>query len=212
MPVNRENFMYEYKDANGNVTDKEFRSYAIEYHVKGLLQSLGADLEDSSMRETPTRMAKYLKEVFEGQLYTNKEIAEKFDKQFEIGSDDLVIIKDITVFSHCEHHGALMYDGKIAIAYLPQNGKVLGLSKFARISELVCKRFQVQERIVRDIAEVLEYLGMKDFMVVMYDTKHACMTTRGVKNYTSKTDALLTRGEFRRKDQLEDRVLRALGL
>lgn len=191
---------------------REFQDFNIGYHCKGLLEALGADLEDSSMSETPERMKKYLMEVFEGMLYSNQEIAEMFDKQFEIGSDDLVIVKDITVFSHCEHHMALMYNGKIAIAYLPTNGKVLGLSKFARIAELVCKRFQVQERIVRDIADVLELIGIKDFMVVMYDTKHACMTTRGVKNYTSKTDALLTRGEFRHKDQLEDRVLRALGL
>lgn len=200
-------FTYEYD--NGK---REFRDWNIGYHCEGLLKALGADLEDGSMCETPERMKKYLMEVFEGQLYSNEEIAKMFDKQFEIGSDDLVIVKDITVFSHCEHHMALMYDGKIAIAYLPTNGKVLGLSKFARIAELVCKRFQVQERIVRDIAEILTYLGIKDFMVVMYDTKHACMTTRGVKNYTSKTDALLTKGEFREKDQLEDRVLRALGL
>ena len=207
MTEQKEKFYMEYSDG-----ERKFHDWNIRFHVAGLLTALGANLEDSSMSETPERMTKYLTEVFEGQLYTNEEIAKKFDKQFEIGSDDLVIVKDITVFSHCEHHGALMYDGKIAIAYLPTNGKVLGLSKFARIAELVCKRFQVQERIVRDIAEVLELIGIKDFMVVMYDTKHACMTTRGVKNYTSKTDALLTRGEFRHKDQLEDRVLRALGL
>lgn len=207
MAVDKDKFSYETCEGK-----RTFQNWGIDYHCKGLLEALGADLEDSSMSETPQRMAKYLKEVFEGQLYTNEEIAKMFDKQFEIGSDDLVIVKDITVFSHCEHHMALMYDGKIAIAYLPTNGKVLGLSKFARIAELVCKRFQVQERIVRDIAEILTLLGIKDFMVVMYDTKHACMTTRGVKNYTSKTDALLTKGEFREKDQLEDRVLRALGL
>ena len=207
MAVNKEDFMWEYSDGK-----KEFKEYSIAYHCEGLLKALGADLESPAMCETPGRMVKYLKEIFEGQLYTNEEIAEMFNKQFDIGSDDLVIVKDITVFSHCEHHMALMYDGKIAIAYLPTNGKVLGLSKFARIAELVCKRFQVQERIVKDIAEVLTFLGIQDFMVVMYDTKHACMTTRGVKNYTSKTDALLTHGLFREKDQLEDRVLRSLGL
>jgi len=207
MVVNKDSFSFETGDGK-----RKFAEWNIGYHCEGLLKALGADLQDSSMCETPERMKKYLMEVFEGMLYTNEEIAKMFDKQFEIGSDDLVIVKDITVFSHCEHHMALMYDGKIAIAYLPKDGKVLGLSKFARIAELVCKRFQVQERIVRDIADILKILGMEDFMVVMYDTKHACMTTRGVKNYTSKTDALLTKGEFRQKDQLEDRVLRALGL
>ena len=207
MAADKKDFMYEYEDGT-----KKFKDWNLQWTCEKLLEALGADLESPAMCETPKRMVKYLMEVFEGQLYTNEEIAKKFDKQFEIGSDDLVVVKDITVFSHCEHHMALMYDGKIAIAYLPKDGKVLGLSKFARIAELVCKRFQVQERIVRDIAEVLEFLGMKDFMVVMYDTKHACMTTRGVKNYTSKTDALLTRGAFREKDQLEDRVLRSLGL
>lgn len=207
MAVDKDKFSYELSDG-----ERKFQDWKLDYHCKGLLEALGADLEDGSMKETPERMKKYLMEVFEGMLYTNEEIAKMFDKQFEIGSDDLVVVKDITVFSHCEHHMALMYDGKIAIAYLPTDGKVLGLSKFARIAELVCKRFQVQERIVRDIAEILELLGIKHFMVVMYDTKHACMTTRGVKNYTSKTDALLTRGDFREKDALEDRVLRALGL
>lgn len=207
MTRNKDEFSWQHHDGT-----REFKDYSIGYHCKELLEALGADLEDSSMCETPERMKKYLMEVFEGMLYSNEEIAKMFDKQFEIGSDDLVVVKDITVFSHCEHHMALMYDGKIAIAYLPTDGKVLGLSKFARIAELVCKRFQVQERIVRDIAEILELIGIKDFMVVMYDTKHACMTTRGVKNYTSKTDALLTRGQFREKHHLEDRVLRALGL
>ena len=207
MAVDKDKFSFEMGDGK-----RHFYDFPIGHHCTELLKALGADLEDSSMSETPERMKKYLMEVFEGQLYTNEDIAKMFDKQFDIGSDDLVIVKDITVFSHCEHHMALMYDGKIAIAYLPTNGRVLGLSKFARIAELVCKRFQVQERIVRDIAKVLELIGIKDFMVVMYDTKHACMTTRGIKNYTSKTDALLTRGEFREKDQLEDRVLRSLGL
>lgn len=207
MAVDKDKFSYQY-----NSGKREFYNHSINYHCTELLRALGADLESSAMCETPERMTKYLMEVFEGMLYTNEDIAKMFDKQFEIGSDDLVVVKDITVFSHCEHHMALMYDGKIAIAYLPTDGKVLGLSKFARIAELVCKRFQVQERIVRDIAEILELLGIKHFMVVMYDTKHACMTTRGVKNYTSKTDALLTRGDFREKDALEDRVLRALGL
>lgn len=207
MAVEKDTFSYETHDGK-----RKFSDFNILYHSTELLKALGADLESSSMCETPQRMTKYLKEVFEGMLYSNEEIAKMFDKQFEIGSDDLVVVKDITVFSHCEHHMALMYDGKIAIAYLPTDGRVLGLSKFARIAELVCKRFQVQERIVRDIAEILELIGIKDFMVVMYDTKHACMTTRGVKNYTSKTDALLTRGQFRQKDHLEDRVLRALGL
>lgn len=207
MAVDKDTFSYELGDG-----ERKFKDWDLHYHCKGLLEALGGDLNDNSMRETPERMKKYLMEVFEGMLYSNEDIAKMFDKQFEIGSDDLVVVKDITVFSHCEHHMALMYDGKIAIAYLPTDGKVLGLSKFARIAELVCKRFQVQERIVRDIAEILELLGIKHFMVVMYDTKHACMTTRGVKNYTSKTDALLTRGDFREKDALEDRVLRALGL
>ena len=182
----------------------------IEKLIRELLQEIDPNPNRDGLVDTPKRAAKYYLELFEGAKYTNKQIAEMFDKKFEIGSDDLVIVRNITAFSHCEHHLALMYDGLITIAYLPNDGKVLGLSKFARIVDLVCKRLQLQEKIVKDISEVLTYLGIKDHMVIMDNTKHGCMTARGIKNYTCDTRSQRTAGQFRINPKLEDKVLMSI--
>lgn len=160
------------------------------------------------LMETPARMLGYYKELFEGALYTNEEIAKKFDKQFEIGGDDLVIMNGIHCFSHCEHHLALM-ELKIHIAYIPKDGKVLGLSKFPRLCDLVCKRLQVQERIGMDICNVLEILGMEDIMVVI-DGRHACVNARGIKQPETVTRTNCLRGRFRYDLPLKNEVLNSI--
>ena len=117
---------------------------AIREHIRGILLALGDDPDREGLRETPDRVAKMYEEVFEGMNYSNHEIAEMFNKSFQddltIGPDkkDIVLVKDIPIFSYCEHHIALMYDMKISVAYIPQD-RVLGLSKIARIC--VMKRF-----------------------------------------------------------------------
>mgnify|MGYP001125406455 CR=1 FL=1 len=117
--------------------DKE----AIKEHIKGILIALGDDPEREGLRETPERVANMYEEVFEGMNYTNAEIAEMFNKTFDSpgSGNDMVIVRDIEVFSYCEHHLALMYDMKVSVAYLP-NGKVLGLSKIARIADMAGNR------------------------------------------------------------------------
>ena len=132
--------------------DKE----AIKEHVRGILIALGDDPDREGLVETPDRVARMYEEVFEGMNYTNDELAEMFGKTFaEDGvarqAGDMVFVKDIEVFSYCEHHMALMYDMKVSVAYIP-NGRVLGLSKIARIADMVAKRLQLQERIGSDIA------------------------------------------------------------
>lgn len=127
----------------------------IEKAVREILESLGDDPEREGLKETPKRVAKMYEEVFEGMNYTNKQLAEKFCKCFETDNNDLVVIKDIPIFSYCEHHMALMYNMTVSVAYIP-NGKVLGLSKFARIADMVGKRLQLQERIGSDIAEIIQ--------------------------------------------------------
>lgn len=112
---------------------------AIKEHVRGILVALGDDPEREGLKETPERVAKMYEEVFEGMNYTNHEIAQMFDKTFDQDlelsgkSDDMVYVRDIEIFSYCEHHMALMYDMKVSVAYIP-NGKVIGLSKIARIA------------------------------------------------------------------------------
>ena len=112
---------------------------AIREHIKGILIALGDDPEREGLKDTPERVARMYEKVFEGMNYTNDQIAAMFDKSFELASDnsqDMVLVKDIEVFSYCEHHMALMYDMKVSVAYLPK-GRVLGLSKIARIADMV---------------------------------------------------------------------------
>ena len=174
---------------------------AIEKAVKDILVALGDDPNREGLIDTPKRVAKMYEEVFEGMNYTNKEIAQKYNKCFKTDNDDLVVVKDIPIFSFCEHHIALMYNMKVSIAYIP-NGKVLGLSKFARIADMVAKRLQLQERIGADIADVLEMVtDSKDIMVVI-EGEHSCMTARGIKSRGSKTRTSTLRGAFRDNSSL----------
>lgn len=177
---------------------------AIEEHVRGILQALGDDPDREGLRETPQRVARMYQEVFEGMNYTNHEIAQMFDKTFEDGfertdSQEMVVVRDIDLFSYCEHHMALMYDLKATVAYLP-NGKVIGLSKIVRICDMVSKRLQLQERIGRDIADIVaEVTGSQDIAVIL-EGCHSCMTARGIKKPGSKTLTTELRGRF--KDDL----------
>ena len=140
-------------------------------------------------------------EVFEGMNYTNHEIAQMFDKTFEQDlelsgkSDDMVYVKDIEIFSYCEHHLALMYDMKVTVAYIPK-GRVIGLSKIARIADMVSKRLQLQERIGSDIADIMQMVtGAKD-IAVFIEGCHSCMTARGIKKANTKTYTQTLRGRF----------------
>lgn len=175
---------------------------------KELLSEIDPKPNRQGLKETPKRMVGYFKELFEGALYTNDEIAEMFDKQFDIGGDDLVMVNNIEAYSHCEHHCALMRLN-INIAYIPIEGRVLGLSKFARIADMVCKRLQVQERIGMDICEILQKLGMKDIMVVI-DGVHSCVTARGIKSRRSITRTNCLRGRFLYDTPLKNEVLNSI--
>lgn len=188
---------------------KEIMTYTIENAVREILAALGDDPNREGLIETPKRVAKMYAEVFEGMKYTNEEIAKMFNKTFAVENDDLVIVRDIDTFSYCEHHMALIYDMKVSVAYLPK-GKVIGLSKIARIADMVCKRLQIQERIGADIADILEIiLGTKDIAVHVVGV-HSCMTARGIKKTNANTVTNTLRGEFRTNGELRAEVLRAL--
>ena len=179
---------------------------AIEYHVQGLLKAIGEDPEREGLRETPRRVAEMLAEVLEGTAYSNHEIAQMFGKAFtnenRSGMDSAVVMKDITVFSYCEHHLALMYDMKVNVAYIPRES-VLGLSKIARICDMAAKRLQLQERLGRDIAEIISEAAGTPDVGVMISGCHSCMTARGIKNSTSKTITTTYMGAFRNDPDLK---------
>lgn len=172
----------------------------IEKAIKEILVALGDDPDRPGLVDTPKRVAKMYEEVFEGMNYTNQEIAEKFCKCFDTDNDDLVVVQDIPIFSYCEHHLALMYNMTVSIAYIP-NGKVLGLSKFARIADMVGKRLQLQERIGSDIAEIVQMTTGSNDVLVVVQGEHSCMTARGIKSRGAKTRTATIRGEF--KDNVE---------
>lgn len=128
--------------------------------------------------------------------YTNDQIAEIFNTCFETDSNDLVVVEHIPIFSYCEHHLALMYNMNVSIGYIP-NGKVIGLSKVARIAEMCSKRLQLQERIGNDIAYVLEKVLDTENIIVVIEGEHSCMTTRGIKSRGSKTKTATIKGIFK---------------
>lgn len=175
---------------------------AIRFHVKGILEALGENPEREGLRETPDRVARMYEEVFEGMNYSNHEIAEMFSKSFKddlsIDTDakDIVLVRDIHVSSFCEHHMALMYDMTVHVAYLPED-KVLGLSKIARICDMAAKRLQLQERLGKDILEIMtEAAGTNDVAVIIKGV-HSCMTTRGIKKENATTVTTTFGGRFR---------------
>lgn len=190
---------------------KKIDTKAIEYHIAGILKALGDNPEREGLIDTPKRVAKMYEEVFEGMNYTNEEIADMFNKTFALdrleeefenvecksqnGNSDMVVVKDIDIFSYCEHHLALMYDMKVTVAYIP-NGRVIGLSKIARIADMVSKRLQLQERIGSDIADIMQMVtGAKD-IAVFIEGCHSCMTARGIKKANTKTYTQTLRGRF----------------
>ncbi|MCI5640299.1 MAG: GTP cyclohydrolase I FolE [Lachnospiraceae bacterium] len=184
---------------------------AIKQHVRGILEALGDDPDREGLKDTPDRVARMYEEVFEGMQYTNHEIAQMFNKTFteQAGSEgkqqDMVIVRDIDIFSYCEHHLALMYDMKVTVAYLPR-GRVIGLSKIARIADMVGKRLQLQERIGTDIAEIMqEILGSEDVAVIIEGT-HSCMTARGIKKNAATTKTFTLRGRFQDDTSLQMRL------
>ena len=174
----------------------------IEQAVKMILEAVGDDPNRVGLIETPKRVAKMYQEVFEGMNYTNHEIAQMFDKCFYAeGADDLVTVSKIPIFSYCEHHLALMYNMTVSVGYIP-NGKVIGLSKIARVADMVGKRLQLQERIGEDIADILsEILNTNDIIVVV-EGEHSCMTARGIKSRGSQTRTATVRGKFKTNTEL----------
>ena len=180
----------------------------VREHIRGILEAIGENPDREGLRETPDRIARMYSEIFEGIQYTNDEIANMFNKTFEAPTNnDLVLVKDIQIFSYCEHHMALMYDMKVNVAYIPRE-RVIGLSKIARIAEMVGKRLQLQERIGTDIAEIMEKATQSPDVAVIISGKHSCMTARGIKNTPAVTLTNTFRGAFAEDKDLQDRVLR----
>lgn len=179
------------------MTEKKMDQEKIKHAVRELLEAIGEDPTREGLLETPDRVARMCEEIFAGIQYSNEEIAKMYGKTFQANpkQHDLVVEKDIDVFSYCEHHLALMYDMKVAVAYLPY-GKVLGLSKIARIADLAAKRLQLQEKLGSDIAEIISLATGSPDVAVVIEGCHSCMTARGIKKPGAKTLTTTLRGKF----------------
>ena len=185
---------------------------AIEEHIRGILIALGDDPEREGLKDTPKRVAKMYEDIYKGMCYTNDEIAGMLNTTFEddlaLGNaeNDLVFMKDIEIFSHCEHHLALMYNMKVAVAYIPKQ-KVIGLNKIARIADMAGRRLQLQERIGSDIAEILQKITESEDVAVIIQGEHGCMTTRGIQKPGAKTITTTLRGRFNTDPMLNNKLM-----
>ena len=187
----------------------------VEDAVKTLLEAFGEDVNREGLKETPRRVAGYWDELLEGMKYTNREIAEKFSKKFITKSDPLVVKEVKNVFSHCEHHLALMFNMTVVVAYIPRKVgedeyEVIGLSKIPRIVDLCSKRLQLQEKLATDIAECISIATGSDDVFVNIKGDHACVSARGAKS-DGFTDVTYMQGMFRDNSDLRNEIERKIG-
>ncbi len=168
----------------------------IKQGVRLILEGVGEDLNREGLVETPDRVARMYEELLAGLTMDG---SEHLQKTFSVENNEMVLEKDITFYSLCEHH-LLPFYGKVHIAYVP-DGKVAGLSKLARTVEIFARRLQLQEQMTGQIADALmDYLKPKGVMV-MVEAEHMCMTMRGIKKPGSKTVTVVKRGIFQEEKE-----------
>ena len=160
-----------------------------EKAVRELLLALGEDPDREGLKETPARVARAMKENFEGLWQSPEEV---LTTTFDIGHEELVIVRDIEVFSHCEHH-LTPFHGVAHVGYIP-SGKITGLSKIARLVDLYSRRPQVQERLTTQIADAMVDILKPLGVIVIIDCEHLCMSMRGVKKSHARTTTSAVRG------------------
>lgn len=178
----------------------------IEQAVRLLLEGIGEDCGREGLKDTPDRVARMYEEIFAGMDQSAKE---HLSKTFTAENNEMIVEKDISFYSTCEHHLMPFY-GKVHIAYIP-DGRVVGISKLARTVEVFARRLQIQEKMTAQIADaIMEDLQPKGVMV-MASAEHMCMTMRGVKKPGSRTVTMVARGEFEKNERLQNMFFSFLG-
>lgn len=178
----------------------------LEQAARLIIEAIGENPEREGLVETPRRFAEMMEEQMAYAAVSNEEIARAFDKTFSSPESDMVVVKDISLFSHCEHHLALMYHMHAAVGYIPK-GKVIGLSKIARIADAVSKRLQIQERIGSDIRDIMTTITGSEDVIVLLEGEHSCMTARGIKKPGSLTRTIACGGRFKTESELRKEFL-----
>jgi len=173
----------------------------IAFHFKEIMETLGLDLTDDSLQGTPKRVAKmYVEEIFSGLNPKNKPKIALFENKYKY--DQMLVEKDILLYSNCEHHFLPIY-GKAHIAYI-SNGKVIGLSKLNRIVNYFAKRPQVQERLSIQIGEELKSILNTEDVAVLIEAKHLCVSSRGIQDDQSSTITSYYSGQFKSDTKIQE--------
>lgn len=176
----------------------------IEKAFREILFAIGEDPDREGLKDTPKRVARMYEEVFDG---LTREPREHVEVTFtEEAHEELVLVKDIPFYSMCEHH-FVPFMGKAHVGYIPKGGKVVGLSKLARVVEDISKRPQLQERITKDVADIINDEVSPHGVIVIIEAEHLCMSMRGVKKPGSKTVTSAVRGIFQDDSKTRSEVM-----
>jgi GTP cyclohydrolase I len=194
---------------NGLPDTADFDDQKVEQGVRLILEGIGEDVDRAGLRDTPSRVARMYREVFAGigrdasQLVTVVEGADH---------DEMIMVRDIPLFSVCEHH-LIPFSGKAHVAYIPNKAQqITGLSKIARVVDLLSKRPQVQERLTTQIAEALDTALEPRGVFVVIEAEHFCMTMRGIKKPGAQTVTSAVRGLFRTDARTRTEAMQHIGM
>jgi GTP cyclohydrolase I len=175
-------------------SDKEFDFQKVEEGVRLILEGIGEEPGREGLKDTPRRVAEMYREVFSG-LHEDPEAV--VDAVFDVAHDEMIMVRDIQVAAFCEHH-LIPFTGKAHIAYVPgEDGRITGLSKLARLVDVLASKPQVQERLTTQVADVLEAVLKPRGVFVVIEAEHLCMSMRGVKKPGSETVTSAVRGVFK---------------
>ncbi|MCL2630354.1 MAG: GTP cyclohydrolase I FolE [Firmicutes bacterium] len=179
----------------------------IEKAVKEILIAIGENPEREGLKETPLRVAEMYSEIFKGLHLRAEDEIKIFEEEYY---DGMVAVKDIPLYSVCEHH-LLPFFGKAHVVYIPEDKKILGISKIARLAEIASRKPQLQERLTNEIADLIVSLADAKGALVLIEAEHLCMTMRGVKKPGSKTVTIATRGLVKDNETVKNEALMLIG-
>jgi GTP cyclohydrolase IA len=188
--------------------ERPFDREAVVAAVRTILEAIGEDPDRDGLQRTPERVADMYREIFAG---IGHDPATELDVTFEADHDEMIMVRDIPLYSVCEHH-LVPFIGRAHVAYIPnEQGDITGLSKLARLVDLLAKRPQVQERLTTQIAEAIERALNPRGVLVVIEAEHLCMSMRGVKKPGSETVTSAVRGMFRRNSATRAEAMGLIG-
>jgi GTP cyclohydrolase IA len=186
---------------------KPFDRARIQRAVREILEAIGEDPERDGLRRTPERVAEMFEEIFAG---IGRDATSEISVVFEADHDEMIMVRDIPLYSLCEHH-LIPFLGQAHVAYIPnKGGQITGLSKLARLVDTLSKRPQVQERLTTQIADAIENALDPRGVLVVIEAEHLCMSMRGVKKPGSRTVTSAVRGQFRKNDATRAEAMRLI--